>query len=262
MTLLPVNMKKRTTRFIQSYLIMLTCSILFQNIVIAQEKINPEYRFTVVPTYAVSNKIFLTTYIGYVNNPGTNTTSYYIGAPLLVTYKPVAAVEFMAGAFLVINKVTGGVDSKEFRPLAGLKFTIPNTNNLHIFNWTRYEYRSFNYDDKSLNNVKNRLRNRVAVEFPLSKNAWEPKSWYGFSDFEFFYTFEKRYFDRFRQRFGIGYVVNKQWKAEFIYHIQMLKNGSDLNPQWTDNIFRLNLKWAIPNKKFKVNHTDQLDMDE
>jgi hypothetical protein len=102
----------------------------------------------------------------------------------------------------------------------------------------------------------------MAIEFPLSKNAWRPKSWYGFSDFEFFYTFEKGYFDRFRQRFGGGYIINKQWRAELIYHMQFVKNSEDLNPVWNDNIFRLNFKWAIPNKKLIPKHFDQLDVDE
>ncbi len=214
-----------------------------------------------MPTFPLSKKIFLTTYVGYVNNPGNKIVSYYIGAPLIVTYKPNEVVEFMAGAFLVINKDKLSSDSKEFRPLAGVKFTLPNENNLHIFSWTRYEYRSFDYEDNSLNNVKNRIRNRFAIEFPLSKNAWQPQSWYGLSDFEIFYTFEKGYFDRFRQRFGTGYVLNAQWKAELIYHIQLLKDSKTNSPVWTDNIFRLNMKWAIPNKKFKVHHNDQLDLD-
>jgi hypothetical protein len=242
-------------------LILIFC-IISNGVKAQQQNINSEYRFTVVPTYALSNQLFLTTYIGYVNNTGTNTTSYYIGAPFIVTYKPNEVVELMAGAFLVVNKIKGGYDNNEFRPLAGVKFTLPNTNNLHVFNWTRYEYRSFNYEDKSLNNVKNRIRNRIAIEFPLSKNAWQTKSLYALSDFEFFYTFEKGYFDRFRQRFGVGYVLDKQWKAELIYHIQLLKDSKELNPEWTDNIFRLNMKWAIPNKKHKVHHNDQLDMDD
>ena len=256
------GIKKRYRYFILSGILILTACILFPATATAQQKINAEYRFTVVPTFPVSKQIFLTTYVGYVGNPGTKTTSYYIGAPFIVTYKPNEVLELMAGAFLIINKQKTGSDNNEFRPLAGVKLTMPNTGNLHIFNWTRYEYRSFNYDDNSLNNVKNRIRNRVGIEFPLSKNAWEPKSWYGFNDFEFFYTFEKGYLDRFRQRFGAGYVLNKQWKAEFIYHIQMQKSGKDLNPVWTDNIFRINMKWAIPNKKLKVHHNDQLDMDE
>jgi len=233
------------------------------NVATSQEKINNEFRVTLVPTIPINQKVFFTTYLGYVNNTGTKISSFYVGAPGIFTYKVNKAVEVMAGAFLIMNNAKKGNDSKEFRPFAGLKLKAPNTGNLHIFNWTRFEHRSFTYpDDESLNNTKNRIRNRMAIEFPLSKNAWEPKTCYGFSDFEFFYTFEKGYFDRFRQRFGGGYVINKQWKAELIYHIQLVKSSKDLNPVWTDNIFRLNLKWAIPNKNLVPHHFDQVDMDE
>jgi hypothetical protein len=44
--------------------------------------------------------------------------------------------------------------------------------------------------------------------------------------------------------------------------MQFVKNSEDLNPVWNDNIFRLNFKWAIPNKKLIPNHFDQLDVDE
>ncbi len=199
-------------------LFLIVCLFLIKK-VDAQEVINSEYRFTFVPTYPVSKNLFLTTYLGYVNNTGTKTRSYYIGAPLIVTYKPYDFLELMGGAFLVVNKITNGTDNKEFRPLLGVKLILPNDHKLNIFNWTRYEYRSFSYDNKSLNNVKNRLRNRLAIEFPISKQAWQPNTWYGLSDFEFFYTFEKGYFDQFRQRFGAGYVVNKHLKGELIYHI-------------------------------------------
>ena len=57
-------------------------------------------------------------------------------------------------------------------------------------------------------------------------------------------------------------MLNKQWEAELIYPLQMQKSSKDLNPEWADHIFRLNMKWAIPNKKNMVYHNDQLDMDE
>jgi len=224
-------------------------SILLPVVTTAQEEIHSEYRVTFVPTYPVSKKVFLTGYLGYVNVPNTNTTSYYIDAPFLVTYRLSQVVELMAGAFVLINNVKDGIDNTEFRPLAGLKLYLPNDHHMNIFSWTRYEFRSFYYDDENLNNVKNRIRNRLGIEFPLSKNAWAPKTTYGFTDFELFYTFEKGYFDRFRQRFGFGYVIDKQWRAEMIYHIQLLKNSKDLNPVWTDNIFRLNIKLTLPHRK-------------
>jgi hypothetical protein len=228
----------------------------------AQEEIHSEYRVTFVPTYPVSKKVFLTWYLGYVNVPNTNTISYYIGAPLLVAYRPTPFVELELGAFALVNNVKDGIDNTEYRPLAGLKLFLPNNHHLNIFTWTRYELRCFYYDDKNMNNVKNRIRNRTGIEFPLSKNAWAPKTTYGFTDFELFYTFEKGFFDRFRERLGFGYVVNKQWRAEMIYHMQLLKNSKDLNPVWTDNIFRLNIKLMLPHKKHEHPAQQHHDMDD
>jgi Protein of unknown function (DUF2490) len=234
--------------FLLSRILLLTISIVPPGVAIAQENIYNEYRVTFVPTYPVSKKVFLTTYLGYVNIPFQNRVNYYLGAPLLVTYKPNKVVELMAGAFLVFSNLEGGHENTEFRPLAGVKLNVPNSFHLNFYNWTRYELRSFYYDDKSLNNVRNRLRNRIGLEFPLSKNAWAPKTFYALTDFEFFYTIEKGYFDRFRERLGLGRMMDQHWRIELIYHIQMLKESEEQNPVWTNNIWRLNIKWTIPHK--------------
>ena len=245
------GVKRSLKDILTSCVLLFTISIMMPEVATAQEeeKIYGEYRVTFVPTYPLSKKVFLTTYLGYVKVPHKNTTSYYVGSPLLVTYRINPYIELMAGAFVLINKVENGNDNNEFRPLGGLKLSLPNTHNLNIYNWTRYEYRSFYYDDESLDNVKNRLRNRIGLEIPLSKNAWQPKTLYALTDFEFFYTFEKGYFDRFRERLGLGYIIDAHWRVEMIYHIQLLKESKDLNPVWTDNIFRLNFKWTIPHPK-------------
>jgi len=244
------NRKRSTNDLLLLCILVFGVSILMPNVATAQEEINEEYRVTFVPTYPVSKKIFLTTYLGYVNIPDLKQVNYYLGAPLLVTYRPNPVIEFMAGAFIVFSRPKEGLDNNEFRPLAGVKLYLPNDHHLNIYNWTRYEYRSFHYmDDESLDNVKNRLRNRIGLEIPLSKNAWQPKTLYALTDFEFFYTFEKKYFDRFRERLGLGYILDPHWRVELIYHIQMLRASKDENPVWTDNILRLNIKWTIPHEK-------------
>ena len=235
--------------FLLSCILLSVFSILLPGVAMAQEEIHSEYRVTLVPTYPVSKKIFLTTYMGYVNIPNTDRVSYYLGAPLMVTYRPSPIVEFELGAFLLFNRINGAKENTEFRPLAGVKLYLPNSHNVNIYNWTRYELRCFYYDDKNLNNVKNRLRNRIGLEIPLSKKAWQPKTNYALTDFEMFYTVEKGYFDRFRERVGLGRVIDKHWRVELIYHIQLLKESEDLNPKWTDNIFRLNIKLSLPHKK-------------
>jgi hypothetical protein len=227
---------------------LLIICILFSMPVRAQDKIGNEFRLTLVPTFALSKKLFLTTYAGYVYSGGTKTNTVYLGAPFIAAYRPHKVVELDLGCMVIGNFSKTITDNIELRPIAGVKIMIPNTHQLNIFNWTRYEMRNFFYKDDSLNNMKHRIRNRIGIEFPITKNAWQPNSLYGLADFEFFYTFSKSFLDRYRQRIGLGYVISKNWRLEFIYHIQLVKSAEDKRPEFTDNIFRFNFKWTIPHK--------------
>ena len=242
--------------------IVLAACLLFSKPVQAQENIGNEYRLIVVPTYPISKDFFITTYLGYVNNTDSKIISTYIGLPGLFAYKLTDNLQLQAGSFLILNSDNSPAnkDNKEIRYVLGGKINLPNTSNLHLFNWTRYELRDFNYDDHSLNKTNNRFRSRFAIEFPIGKNAWQPNSWYGISDFELFYTIEKGCFERFRQRFGVGYIIDKQWTLNFVYHIQLDRAAKDLNPEWTTNIYRLDVRWTIPHKKHQP-LTDAPDAD-
>jgi len=249
-----VCIRRSVNCFFLSCVLLSTVSILLPTIATGQEEINSEYRITLVPTYPVSKKVFLTTYLGYVTIPSDKTKTYYVGAPLLVTYRPNPVIEFMGGAFVCINNLKTGDDNTELRPIAGVKLFLPNSHNVNIYNWTRYELRYFIYKNKDLNNVRNRLRTRIGIEIPLSKKAWQPRTNYLLTDFEPFFTIEKGYFDRFRERLGLGHIINKHWRVELIYHIQLLKASKDDNPVWTDNIFRLNIKWTLSHAKHGTVH--------
>jgi hypothetical protein len=229
---------------------LIVISLLNSKSIYAQEAIDNEYRLIVVPTYPISEKFYITTYLGYVNNMDSKIISTYIGLPGLLVYKPKKNFQLQAGCFLVLNNDKSEInkDSKEMRYVLGEKINLPNTNDLRIYNWTRYELRSFNYENNDLNKTNNRIRSRFGIEFPVGKNPWQANSWYGITDFECFYTFEKGYMERFRQRFGVGYIIDKQWTLNFVYHIQLDRANKDLNPDWTTNIFRLDVRWNIPHK--------------
>ena len=171
-------------------IMLIAISLLNSKSIYAQEAIDNEYRLIVVPTYPLSEKFYLTTYLGYVNNTDSKNISTYIGLPGLLVYKPKKNFQLQAGCFLILtnDKSETNKDVKEMRYVLGEKINLPNTNDLRIYNWTRYELRSFNYEDNNLDKTNNRFRSRFAIEFPISKNAWQPKSWYGISDFEVFYT--------------------------------------------------------------------------
>jgi hypothetical protein len=230
---------------------VLTACLLFSKPMQAQEAISNEYRVIFVPTYAISKDFFLTSYLGYVNNVDNKTVSTYVGLPGLFIYKLKPDFQLQAGAFFIFNNnnFQPDKDNREFRFVIGEKINLPNSHNLRLSNWTRYELRGFNYENNNLDKTNNRFRSRFAIEFPISKNSWQPKSWYGISDFEIFYTVEKGFFDKFRQRFGLGYIVDKQWTLNFVYHIQLDRTAEDLRPIWTTNIFRLDIRFNLLNRK-------------
>jgi hypothetical protein len=241
--------KISTTNLLGSFL--LTVCLLFSKNILAQEQVANEYRLMFVPTYAIGKDFFLTSYLGYVNDIDNETVSTYVGLPGLFVYKLEPDFQVQAGAFMIFNNDNSqpNKDNREFRFVIGEKFNLVNSYNIHLSNWTRYELRSFNFENNSLDKTNNRLRSRFAIEFPISKNPWQPKSWYGISDFEAFYTVEKVFFDKFRQRFGLGYIVDKQWTLDLVYHIQLDRSAKDLRPIWTTNIFRLDIRWTLPNRK-------------
>jgi hypothetical protein len=131
---------------------LIAISLLNSKSIHAQEAIDNEYRLIVVPTYPISEKFYLTTYFGYVNNTDSKIISTYIGLPGLLVYKPKTNFQLQAGCFLILNNDKSEInkDSKEIRYVLGEKINLPNTNDLRIYNWTRYELRSFNYENNDL----------------------------------------------------------------------------------------------------------------
>jgi hypothetical protein len=235
------------------WFVLKTC-LLFSINIAAQEQIANEYRFIFVPTYAISEDFLLSSYLGYVKNVDKKTVSTYLGLPGLFVYKLKPDFQVQAGAFLIFNNDSSqpNMDNSEFRFVIGEKVNLSNSYSFHLSNWTRYELRSFNYENNSLDKINNRFRSRFAIEFPIGKNSWQPKSLYGISDFEVFYTVEKGYFDKLRQRFGVGYILDKQWTLNFVYHIQLDRSAKYLSPIWTANIFRLDIRWTLANAKHKT----------
>ena len=109
---------------------LIVISLLNSKSIYAQEAIDNEYRLIVVPTYPISEKFYITTYLGYVNNMDSKIISTYIGLPGLLVYKPKKNFQLQAGCFLVLNNDKSEInkDSKEMRYVLGEKINLPNTN--------------------------------------------------------------------------------------------------------------------------------------
>jgi len=167
-------------------------------------------------------------------------------------------MELWAGMFGLYNNYQNANNSWEIRPLTGVKFFVPNEAKLNIFNFTRFEYRMIN-QNHSTQSIP-RLRNRIGIEAPLvSKNkAWTPKTFYTLADVEPIWRLDDNYLQLVRVRGGIGYILNKTWRAEFIYHAEF--SGSKGNPKdYTGNIWRVNFKLNLPRRGQHQTHPPDID---
>jgi len=213
----------------------------------ADDDIRNEYRVTLVTTRPAADreKLILFQYLGVVENSDKQLTSFYYSPPGLIM-KPTKSIEIWLGMFGIYTNNKAANNSWELRPLTGVKFYVPNNKRMNIYNFTRFEYRSIHQDHES--NGIPRLRNRIGLEAPLSQaRAWTPKTWYALADVEPFWRADDGYMERWRIRGGIGYILNRYWRAEAIYHAEF--SGGDGEPKkYTDNIFRLNIKLSLPRR--------------
>lgn len=220
------------------------------------DDITNEYRVTLVTSRPVSEKAIWFVYLGGVNAPDKGVSTLYYSPPGII-YKPKPWMELWAGLFGLYNNNKNTTNSWELRPLAGVKFYIPNDAQLNLFNFTRYEFRFINQNHYTQSIP--RLRNRVGAEIPLSREkAWTPKTFYVFTDIEPIWRLDDKFLQLLRVRGGIGYILNKTWRAEFIYHAEF--SGAKGGPKnYTGNIWRLNLKLNLPRRGDR--HSHDIDID-
>ena len=228
--------------------------------VMTQDNIGNEYRFTVFPSAKISDKLTGFAYLGYVTNPDKKYQTYYLGWPA-AAYTPKNWLQIWGGIVLLYTNNKDISDKLELRPFAGLKFLVPNQIKWNIYNFTRYEFRAT--QDRGTHNWNNvsRLRSRFGIEFPFAstKNAWQPKTFYGLADLEPYYRFDKGQVDPFRLRAGIGYVMNPRFRFEFIYHAQYTHPAGSSKLKYTDNIFRINVKIGLNKGIISALHNPDLD---
>src|SRR5262249_31096945 len=123
---------------------------------------------------------------------------------------------------------------------------VPNDWKINLYDFFRYEYRAIKNLDTHDWDSSNRIRNRVAVEIPLTsrEKAWHPNTWYALVNVEPFYTFEQRGINPLNVSGGIGYVLSHHIQMEFSYYAHFERsNGGPL--EFTENIFRFNIKIGL-----------------
>jgi hypothetical protein len=209
------------------------------------EENNDEYQLNLNPHHPLTDQIDVFGNFAFYNNPD-DYSKYRFGWPGLI-YGPATWLQLWGGLDSYYTDNVGSADALELRPFAGVKLFVPNQAKVFLYNFTRYEYRAIQDLDTHDWNNYSRIRSRFGVEVPLTTRAkaWEPKTFYGFTDVEPFYRFDKNEWDPLRIRGGIGYVVNDRIRAEIIYTAQFTRSSSGNSLEYTDNILQLNIKIAL-----------------
>jgi hypothetical protein len=204
-----------------------------------------EYRITLYPYHEITNAVTGFGYVGFIDNPDKKYTTDYLGYGLSWSLTP--HTQLWGGLISTYTDSDTSANKLELRPFVGGKFLAQSESKWIFYNYTRLEYR--NFQDRSTADWSSyvRARSRFGTDFPLASldRAWQPKTWYGMADVEPFYRFDTNRMDPLRVRLGIAYIVSNRIRVEFIYHMQWTRPTSGESLQYTDNIFRLNIKVAL-----------------
>jgi len=227
----------------------------------AQDDTGNEYRITLFPSHRISDKLTGFAYLGYVWNPEKDYRTYYLGWPA-AAYTPKSWLQIWGGVVGLYTDNKNSSDKLELRPFTGVKLFLPNAVKWNIYNFTRYEFRAIeNRDTHDWNNT-HRLRSRFGIELPITSNerSWQQGTFYGLADIEPYYRFDKGMVDPLRLRCGIGYLLKEHLRMEFIYHAQFTHPAGSSSLEYTDNIFRLNIKIGL--NKGIIGRLQNPDLDE
>jgi len=226
-----------------------------------EEDIGHEYRLTLFPYHRITDKLTGFEYLGFVTNPVREYQTYYLGVPGM-NYSLNKTVQLWGGVFYTYTDNANKADKLELRPFVGVKLFVPNDIKWHIYDFNRFEFRQI--QDRTTRDWSsiNRYRNRLGVEVPLTarEHAWQPKTWYALADAEVFYRFDRDQIDPMRLRGGLAYIVNRRVTVEAIYHGQYTRPAGSNSLEYTDNIFRLNIKLGL--NRGALDHFFSPDADE
>jgi hypothetical protein len=139
------------------------------------------------------------------------------------------------------NQASG--NTRELRPYIGLKLFVPNSAHIHLYDWTRLEWRRITNTSNDTITREWRLRTRPGVEFPLSTNAWQPGTFYGLANGELFV--EHGFINAFRFTSGAGYIRNDRLRIEVNYVLELSRSAPSDALAYTDNSFRLDFKFSF-----------------
>ena len=210
----------------------------------ADNHVSDVYQLNLNPNHPIADRLDMFGNFGYYEN--SNYSQYRFGWPGLI-YHVEPWLQLWGGLDAYYTDNDHAADQLELRPFAGVKFFVPNKAKIILFNYTRYEHRSFENLTTHDWTGYERIRSRFGAEVPLTSRAgaWEPKTFYALADVEPFYRFDKNEWDPVQVRGGIGYILNERMRLELIYTGQFTRLATDSSLEHSANTIELNLRIAF-----------------
>jgi hypothetical protein len=164
-------------------------------------------------------------------------------------------------SYTVQNDTT---NSFEIRPMVGVRLYFTPDSRLQTRLTIRYEHRFFKNEGEEGWRSATRLRIRPELIFPVNKPSFfVDKMLYVLTDIEFYISLDQQvheaFSSRIRNRIGIGYRFNYNFRVEGIYTLQRSRNEIGKGFNTWDNIFRIRFKMYLPfkNKLFFHNKSEE-----
>jgi len=169
-------------------------------------------------------------------------TSYRVAVPNII-YHARPWLQGWGGLLVTWTNNEASGNTRELRPYVGVKVFVPNSAHIHIFDWTRLEWRHITNTESNTITREWRFRTRPGVEFPLSARAWQPGTFYGLANGEMLVQHD--FVDAARFMSGAGYISSDRVRLEFQYVFELSRTSSTDALAYSDNSFRLDFKYSF-----------------
>jgi hypothetical protein len=180
-------------------------------------------------------------YVWFDNQTG-GVKSYRVAFPNII-YHARPWLQGWGGVIVTWKDDQASGNTRELRPYVGVKVFVPNSAHIHLYDWTRFEWRRVTNTDRDTITREGRFRNRPGVEFPLSARAWQPGTFYGLANAELFV--ERDFVNALRFMSGAGYVRNDRVRIELQYVFELSRKSSSDALAHSDDSFRLDVKLSF-----------------
>ena len=216
------------------------------------QEVTDDGRVGVVFAHPIANELSGAPYFWFDDQTGSVKT-YRISFPNVI-YKARPWLQGWGG--LIVNWKDGQAsgNTRELRPYVGVKVFVPNTAHIHLYDLTRFEWRRITNTASDTITRERRFRTRPGVEFPLSRHAWDPRTFYGLANGEIFV--EHSFVNALRFMSGAGYIKNDRLRIEFRYVLELSRTASTDVLAYSGNSFRLDFKFSFKHGLLQTQNGD------